>query len=98
MFVLFYTVFAIVAVFLDALLGLGFLYILYALGLFIPAIAVMVRRLHDVGKSGWWWLINLIPLVGAIWFLVLMCTDSNSGDNKYGPSPKASTVPEEKAA
>ena len=56
---------------------------------FIPGLAVVVRRLHDVGKSGWFYLIALIPLIGIIWLLVLMCTDGDKGDNAYGPDPKA---------
>ncbi len=60
----------------------------YALAVLIPELAVSIRRLHDVGKSGWMILINLIPLVGFIWYIVLMVTDSNSGDNEYGPNPK----------
>ena len=87
--------------FLDYLLGttidfldlgegnsLGILYLVYALLVFIPGLAVAVRRLHDVGKSGWMLLIALIPLIGAIWLLVLYLTDSNPGENKYGPNPK----------
>lgn len=87
--------------FLDYLLGttidfldlgegnsLGILYLVYALFVFIPGVAVAVRRLHDVGKSGWMLLIALIPLIGAIWLLVLYLTDSNPGENIYGPSPK----------
>ena len=69
-------------------LGLGVLYLVYALFVFIPGVAVAVRRLHDVGKSGWMLLIALIPLIGAIWLLVLFLTDSNPGKNKYGPNPK----------
>jgi len=42
--------------------------------------------LHDVGKSGWFLLISLIPIIGGIWLLVLMCTDGDSGDNEYGVS------------
>jgi uncharacterized membrane protein YhaH (DUF805 family) len=56
--------------------------------MFIPGLAVAVRRLHDVGKSGWMLLIGLIPLVGAIWLFVLMVTDSDPGENQYGPNPK----------
>ncbi|MBT3559904.1 MAG: DUF805 domain-containing protein [Flavobacteriaceae bacterium] len=56
---------------------------------FIPSLAVLVRRLHDVGKSGWFYFIVLIPLVGAIWLLVLFCTDGDQGENKWGPNPKA---------
>ena len=69
-------------------LDLGILYIIYALFVFIPSLAVAVRRLHDVGKSGWMLLIALIPLIGSIWLLVLYLTNSNPGENKYGPNPK----------
>ncbi len=61
---------------------------IYSLALLIPGLAVGVRRLHDVGKSGWMLLISLIPLIGWIWIIVLMATDSNPGANKYGPNPK----------
>lgn len=95
MFLLFNTIFAIVAMILDNVLGIamenigyGPLYLLYALAVFIPGLAVGVRRLHDVGKSGWMFLIVLIPLVGAIWILVLYCTDSQLGSNKWGQNPK----------
>jgi uncharacterized membrane protein YhaH (DUF805 family) len=61
---------------------------LYSLFVLIPSIAVTVRRLHDIGKSGWMLLIILIPLIGAIWLIVLTVTDSQDGENKYGPNPK----------
>ena len=64
------------------------LYSLYALAVFIPSLAVQVRRLHDVGKSGWMLLVAFIPIVGAIWLLVLFFTDSQEGSNEYGPNPK----------
>jgi len=64
------------------------LYVSYALAIAVPSWALTVRRLHDVGKSGWWIFINLIPLVGGIWFFVLTVLDSKPGDNQYGPSPK----------
>jgi uncharacterized membrane protein YhaH (DUF805 family) len=62
--------------------------VVYAIAVFVPGLAVSVRRLHDIGKSGWYLLIVLIPIAGPIWFLVLMCLDSQPGDNKYGPNPK----------
>ena len=65
-----------------------FVPIVYAIAVFVPGLAVSVRRLHDIGKSGWYVLIILIPIAGPIWFLVLMCLDSQPGDNKYGPNPK----------
>ena len=96
MFVLFNFIFSLVASLIDlgiglvtfAVFGLGLLSILYALAVFVPGLAVAVRRLHDVGKSGWYLFIILIPIAGPIWFLVLACTDSQAGDNKYGPNPK----------
>ncbi len=95
MFVLFNLIFALIAMFLDYLIGssfggfgYGIFYMLYTLAVLIPGLAVAVRRLHDIGKSGWWLLIALIPLVGPIWLLVLLVTDSQPGDNEYGPNPK----------
>ncbi len=95
MFVLFNIIFAMMAVIFDNLLGLaiegigyGPIYGLYALALLIPGLAVGVRRLHDVGKSGWMILISLIPLIGTIWLIVLLVTDSNPGENQYGQNPK----------
>lgn len=82
------------AVFGSALGGvlIGYmLFALYALVTVIPTIAVVVRRLHDVGKSGWFYFIFLIPLIGGIWLLVLMCTEGDSGSNEYGPDPKNET-------
>jgi uncharacterized membrane protein YhaH (DUF805 family) len=69
--------------------GLGVLSGLYALGTFIPALAVEVRRLHDTGRSGWWVLFGLVPLVGPIVLLVFLLQDSHPGENQYGPNPKA---------
>lgn len=59
---------------------------LYALFIFIPGIAVTIRRLHDIGKSGWMQLVILIPLIGWIWFLVLMANEGEAGRNQYGES------------
>jgi len=99
MYTLFNMIFAVVAFILDSILGIGIegigygpLYLIYSLVVFIPGLAVLVRRLHDVGKSGWMFFISLIPLIGAIWLLVLMLTESNPGENKYGPNPKEATV------
>lgn len=62
--------------------------VIIGLGLFLPALAVTVRRLHDIGKSGWNLLWSLIPIVGVIIVLVWMCQDSDVVTNKYGESPK----------
>ena len=61
---------------------------IYSLAVLIPGFAVLFRRLHDIGKSGWWWLIGFIPLIGAIVLLVFCCLDSQPGDNQDGPNPK----------
>ena len=68
----------------------GFIALAYLWGLatLLPTIAVCVRRLHDTGKSGWFYLTVLIPLVGGILMLVWMCIDSEIGHNEYGPNPK----------
>ena len=66
----------------------GTLGTLYSVAVFIPGLAVSVRRLHDIGKSGWMLLLSLIPIIGAIWIFILMLRDSNPGENKYGPNPK----------
>ena len=73
----------------DPTLNFGvILYLLFALVSFLPGLAVAVRRLHDAGKSGWMYLIALIPFIGAIWLLVLLVMDSQPGTNKWGPNPK----------
>ena len=72
--------------------GMGLLGGLLTLVLLIPSIAVSVRRLHDTGRSGWWFLIALIPLIGAIVLLVFTVQDSSPGDNIYGPNPKVSAT------
>ena len=94
MFILFNIFFALAAAMLDNLIGTanpsgyGIIYGLYAFAIFIPGLAVSIRRLHDVGKSGWMILIGIIPLIGGIWLLVLMVSDSNPGENQYGENPK----------
>jgi uncharacterized membrane protein YhaH (DUF805 family) len=65
---------------------------LYSLAVLLPNIGVSVRRLHDIGRSGWWLLIGLIPLVGAIILLVWDAKDSQPGSNQYGPNPKGITT------
>ena len=88
-------IFAIIAMIIDNITGLkigalpyGYVYLMYGLAVIIPGLAVAVRRLHDVGKSGWFFFIVLIPLIGAIWLLILFCTEGESGENQYGPDPK----------
>lgn len=60
---------------------------LFFLGTFIPSLSVVTRRLHDIGKSSWWNLLLLIPIVGGITLFVFTCMESEP-DNQYGPNPK----------
>lgn len=78
---------------IDSKIVLG-LAILYVLATFIPSLAVLVRRLHDTGHSGWWFFIVLIPLIGVIILFVFLVSDSASGSNEYGANPKAPPVPQ----
>jgi uncharacterized membrane protein YhaH (DUF805 family) len=68
--------------------GIGLLGGIYSLAVLIPNIAVSVRRLHDTDRSGWWLLIYLIPLIGALVLLIFMVQDSQQSDNQYGLNPK----------
>jgi len=95
MFGLFNFIFCVVALILDNLLGIaiehvgyGPIYIIYTLAVLVPGLAVGVRRLHDVEKSGWYLFIGLIPIVGGILLIIKMCTDGTPGENKYGANPK----------
>lgn len=67
---------------------------LYSLFIFIPSIAVTVRRLHDTNKSGWWILISFVPFIGALVLLIFMIIDSDPNENAYGPNPKLAPEPE----
>ena len=98
-FVLFNIIVAIVLAGIDALLGtvspssnIGLLSGIYCLAILIPSLAVTVRRLHDITRSGWWIFINLIPLIGAIVLLVFALSEGTTGTNQYGPNPKEDTA------
>ena len=68
--------------------GTGLFSGIYSLLVLVPSLAVSVRKLHDAGKSGWMLLVALIPLIGAIWLLILFCKDSQPQENKWGANPK----------
>ena len=87
MFILFFYIFLIGFLVLGALIGFPFIVLIYILGLIIPHISIAVRRLHDTSRSGWWLLINLIPLIGKIITIVFLVQDSHE-ENQYGPNPK----------
>lgn len=89
MFTLFNVIIAMVLYGIDSLIGTSpILYLIYCLGVLIPNIAVCVRRLHDIGKCGWWYCIGFIPLIGEIWLIILFCRDGQAGENVYGLNPK----------
>ena len=95
MFFLISALISIVLTLLDILLGTysmeyeaGLFSGLYSLLILLPSIAVVVRRLHDTDRSGWWILISLIPLIGVIVLFVFICLDSQPGTNRFGANPK----------
>lgn len=98
-FILFNIIISIVLAVIDGVTGsfsaeegMGLLGGIYSLAVLIPSIAVSVRRLHDTERSGWWLLIALVPLIGAIVLLVFMAQDSKPGQNQYGANPKEATA------
>lgn len=74
--------------FVMGLLGLTILSWIYSIAVFIPSLAVCVRRIHDIGKSAWWILLFLIPVIGWIWLIILFVQDSQPGENQWGENPK----------
>ncbi len=98
-FVLFVVIVSIVLSLIDSLSGTyhsesgtGLLSGIFSLAILIPSIAVSVRRLHDIGRTGWWVLISLVPLIGWIVLLVFHVQDSTPGTNRYGRNPKSARV------
>lgn len=97
LYILFFYLFTILMIFLDNLLGItiedgiGPLTLVYILISIIPSFAVLIRRLHDIGKSGWWFLVSWVPLIGGIWLFILLVTDSQIEENIYGKNPKLSS-------
>ena len=93
-FVLFNVIISAVLTLIDRMLGatiganIGILSSIYSLAVLIPSIAVAVRRLHDTGRSGWWLLIGLVPIIGWIALIIFYVQDSEPGDNQFGPNPK----------
>jgi len=101
MFVLFNILFGWAAILLDRMLGTpevidvdvvayagGPISGLYSLVLILPSLAILVRRLHDIGKHGGWFFISFIPIIGWIWILVLMVKEGDLMQNAYGPIPE----------
>jgi uncharacterized membrane protein YhaH (DUF805 family) len=91
MFLLFNTIISYALQFVDHFISdspLGFISGIYSLAVILPSLAVGIRRLHDVNKSGWYYLLLLLPIIGWIWLIILLATDGTQGPNKYGADPK----------
>ena len=93
MFVLFSVIVSIVVSIIGNFLHLPFLSGLYGLAVLLPSLGVEVRRLHDIDKSGWWILIEFVPVIGFIWLLVLLCMAGKPGPNRFGPNPYETVSP-----
>ena len=87
-FILFQFLALIVATIIDAIVGTKMIvYAIVALGLLLPSLAVAVRRLHDTNRSGWWYWLFLVPIVGAIVLLIWFCTAGSDSANDFGANP-----------
>jgi uncharacterized membrane protein YhaH (DUF805 family) len=65
---------------------------IYGVAVILPSLAVLVRRLHDTGRSGAWFWIVLLPFIGGLWLLILTVIPGNLGVNRYGPDPKSAAA------
>ncbi|MEM9434311.1 MAG: DUF805 domain-containing protein [Pseudomonadota bacterium] len=89
-FFLFAVICSLIAGVIDGLIfGAQVVGLLVTLGLFLPGLAAVIRRLHDQDRVGWWALIALVPFIGGIALIVLMILKGTDGPNKYGPDPLA---------
>jgi uncharacterized membrane protein YhaH (DUF805 family) len=77
----------------DAVTGIGFVSALFGLATLLPSIAVAVRRLHDIDRSGWFLLLGFIPLVGVVILIIWACQAGTPGPNRFGPEPTAASGP-----
>ena len=75
------------------MMGVNIVSTAYSIFALLPGLAVVVRRLHDTGHSGWYYFISLIPIAGLVMLLIALCKDSTPGVNEYGPNPKESMDP-----
>jgi uncharacterized membrane protein YhaH (DUF805 family) len=91
--VLFVFIGYIVTSIIDRVIGYPVTYFLFSLAIVIPGIAIGIRRLHDLDRSGWWLLLGLIPLVGAIILIVWFCGQGTQGPNRFGPDPLSGATP-----
>jgi len=73
---------------ITGIIRVPFLSVLYSLAIIVPGIALSIRRMHDINKSGFWILVAFIPLIGWIWLIILAVQEGTKGSNTYGPDPK----------
>ena len=76
----------------DSSAGIGLLSGIFSLAILIPSIAVSVRRLHDIDRTGWWFLLWLVPVIGAIVLLIFAVQDGTPGGKRFGPNPKTAAT------
>jgi uncharacterized membrane protein YhaH (DUF805 family) len=86
-FFLSYVIVYVAALIIGGAIEVPALVFIALLAYFLPLLSAAVRRLHDTGRSGWWYLIGLVPLVGVIILIVFLAGEGNPGQNEYGPPP-----------
>jgi uncharacterized membrane protein YhaH (DUF805 family) len=98
--ILFYTIGIIVAAIIDGVIGTDVRIVsgLFGLAMILPNLAVAIRRLHDLDRTGWWVLLGLIPIVGWIILLIWYCTKGTDGPNRFGPDPLGGIAAQMRAA
>ena len=90
LFTLFIAIGSFIAIFIDSMLGFSefnLVYFIWSLAMLFPILAVGIRRLHDTGRTGWWLLLTLFPLIGGIVLTVFFCLRGEAGANRFGPDP-----------
>lgn len=91
-FTLFTWLVSVVLSLVDAVTGIGVLSLIFSLAVLIPTIAVAVRRLHDTDRSGWWYLLILVPIVGIIVLIIWFCSRGTGDANRFGSDPLTTEV------
>lgn len=93
MFALVYVILSAIVAVIEGVLHINFLGIIFALIVLVPVLAIGARRLHDTGLSGWWQLLSLIPVAGALILMVLLVRKGEESANKYGMNPHLDFAP-----
>jgi uncharacterized membrane protein YhaH (DUF805 family) len=87
--IVFYLLAVVVTLAIDTMIGFRLTLSIFAIAVLLPTIAVQVRRLHDLDRTGWWILLHFVPLVGAIVLIIWYCMRGTEGPNRFGPDPLA---------